>query len=88
MHAQIIAGIIEERGIEKVFAGKPGVAHLLSFIIRTGNTFLGSLLWVRHLCASTLIKYTVRQGFALAIPCASCMWERAVALPSTQMRSG
>lgn len=39
--------MIEERGIERVFAGKPSVAHLLSFIIRTGNTFLGSLLWVR-----------------------------------------
>lgn len=46
---QIIAGVIEERGIERVFAGKPSVAHLLSFIIRTGNTFLGSLLWVDYL---------------------------------------
>ena len=43
----MIAGIIEERGIERLFAGQPSVAHLLSFVIRTGNTFLGSLLWVR-----------------------------------------
>ncbi|EFJ52087.1 hypothetical protein VOLCADRAFT_79235 [Volvox carteri f. nagariensis] len=43
---QIIAGIIEERGIEVLFKGKPELCHLLSFAARTGNTFLGSLLWV------------------------------------------
>lgn len=43
---QVIAGIVEERGIEVLFKGKPELCHLLSFVARTGNTFLGSLLWV------------------------------------------
>ncbi|GAX75459.1 hypothetical protein CEUSTIGMA_g2902.t1 [Chlamydomonas eustigma] len=43
---QIVAGIIEERGIETIFKGQSQLCHLLSFIIRTGNTFVGSLLWV------------------------------------------
>ncbi|GLI69134.1 hypothetical protein VaNZ11_013689 [Volvox africanus] len=43
---QVIAGIIEERGIEVLFKGKHELCHLLSFAARTGNTFLGSLLWV------------------------------------------
>ena len=43
---QIVAGIIEERGIEVLFKGNHQLCHILSFIIRTGNTFVGSLLWV------------------------------------------
>ncbi|KAG1670210.1 hypothetical protein FOA52_014986 [Chlamydomonas sp. UWO 241] len=43
---QIIAGIIEERGIEVVFKGNHTLCHVLSFLVRTGNTFVGSLLWV------------------------------------------
>ncbi|KXZ56878.1 hypothetical protein GPECTOR_1g792 [Gonium pectorale] len=43
---QIIAGIIEERGIEVMFKGNHQLCHLLSFAARTGNTFVGSLLWV------------------------------------------
>ena len=43
---QIVAGIIEERGIETIFKGQHQLCHALSFIIRTGNTFVGSLLWV------------------------------------------
>ncbi|PNW85236.1 hypothetical protein CHLRE_03g177350v5 [Chlamydomonas reinhardtii] len=43
---QIIAGIVEERGIEVLFKGNHQLCHLLSFVARTGNTFLGSLLWV------------------------------------------
>ena len=38
--------MIEERGIETLLAGKPQLCHALSLILRTGNTFLGSLLWV------------------------------------------
>jgi hypothetical protein len=41
-----VAGVVEERGIETLLAGKPQLCHALSLIIRTGNTFLGSLLWV------------------------------------------
>lgn len=43
---QIVAGIIEERGIEVLFKGNHSLCHLLSFLVRTGNTFVGSLLWV------------------------------------------
>ncbi len=35
---------MEERGIEVLFKGKPELCHLLSFIARTGNTFLGCVL--------------------------------------------
>ena len=56
---QVIAGVIEERGIERVFAGQPGVCHAASFIVRTLNTFVGSLLWVDYLRLLGLQKKTV-----------------------------
>jgi len=43
---QVIAGVIEERGIERIFAGNHRLCHLLSFVVRTANTFVGSLLWI------------------------------------------
>lgn len=43
---QLLAGVIEERGIETMFKGNYKVTTALSFIVRTANTFLGSLLWV------------------------------------------
>lgn len=43
---QVLAGVIEERGIETLFKGNYQLCAALSFIVRTGNTFLGSLLWV------------------------------------------
>jgi hypothetical protein len=43
---QLLAGVIEERGIETLFKGNYQLCAALSFIVRTGNTFLGSLLWV------------------------------------------
>ncbi|GAB4814932.1 hypothetical protein N2152v2_001978 [Parachlorella kessleri] len=46
---QIVAGLIEERGIEVLFRGNPGLCHALSFVIRTANTYLGSLLWVDYI---------------------------------------
>ena len=46
---QILAGIVEERGIEMWFKSNPAVCAALSFVVRTGNTFLGSLLWVDYL---------------------------------------
>jgi len=49
---QVIAGIIEERGIE-VWFSNPRVRGICSFLIRTSNTFIGSLLWV------DFIRYTV-----------------------------
>ncbi len=46
---QVVAGIIEERGIERVFAGNGSLCSILSLAVRTGNTFLGSLMWVDYL---------------------------------------
>lgn len=46
---QVVAGIIEERGIERIFAGNGSLCSILSLAIRTGNTFLGSLMWVDYL---------------------------------------
>ncbi len=46
---QIIAGVIEERGIEVIFKQNKAVCSLLTFIVRTSNTFVGSLLWVDYL---------------------------------------
>ena len=43
---QVVAGVLEERIIEAFFKGNPAVCGALSFAVRTGNTFLGSLLWV------------------------------------------
>lgn len=48
-HLQVLAGLVEERGIETFFAGNSAVCSALSFIVRTSNTFLGSLLWVDFL---------------------------------------
>ena len=45
---QVIAGVLEERGIEVIFAGNPRLQNVLSFVARTGNTFLGSLMWVDY----------------------------------------
>jgi hypothetical protein len=38
--------VLEERGIETVFKGNYQLCAVLSFIVRTANTFVGSLLWV------------------------------------------
>lgn len=43
---QVLAGVVEERGIESLFKGNYKLCAVLSFLVRTGNTFLGSLLWV------------------------------------------
>ncbi|KAK9816542.1 hypothetical protein WJX72_001744 [[Myrmecia] bisecta] len=53
---QIIAGVLEERGIERLFAGSPAMCSALSFAVRTGNTFLGSLMWVDFLRLTGLQK--------------------------------
>lgn len=42
---QLIAGIVEERGIE-VWFKSPRVRGACSFVVRTLNTFVGSLLWL------------------------------------------
>ena len=42
---QLVAGVIEERGIEEFIADRR-ICNVLSFIVRTSNTFVGSLLWL------------------------------------------
>ena len=44
--AVLHAGVVEERGIETLFKGNHQLCHLLSFVVRTANAFVGSLLWV------------------------------------------
>lgn len=56
MRYQVLAGIVEERGIEKFLGGSPQVCKILTFIARTGNTYLGSLLWVDFLRLTGLQK--------------------------------
>ena len=46
---QIIAGLVEERGIERIFHGNQTACGLLSLAVRTGNTFLGSSMWIDYL---------------------------------------
>lgn len=53
---QVLAGIIEERGIESIFRNNPALCGTLSFAVRTANTFLGSLLWVDFLSICGLQK--------------------------------
>jgi hypothetical protein len=53
---QVLAGIVEERGIEAVFKTNPAICAALSFAVRTGNTFLGSLWWVDFLNLTGLQK--------------------------------
>ncbi len=43
---QIIAGVVEQRMIEPLLHGFPLASTAASFVVRTGNTFVGSLLWV------------------------------------------
>jgi hypothetical protein len=46
---QIIAGVVEERGIEAVFKNNAALCSALSFVVRTSNTYLGSLMWVDYI---------------------------------------
>jgi len=41
---QIVAGVIEQRILEPWLHDTRGALSLLSFVVRPGNTFLGSLL--------------------------------------------
>ncbi len=40
--AQILAGVVEERGIERMLHGNAVACGVASFVVRTGNTFLGT----------------------------------------------
>jgi len=46
---QLLAGVMEQRLIEPLLHGAPLASAAASFVVRTGNTFLGSLLWIDFL---------------------------------------
>ena len=43
---QILAGVVEERGIERMLHGNAVACGIASFIVRTGNTYLGACMAV------------------------------------------
>ena len=43
---QVLAGVIEQRMLEPLLHQRKLILSAASFAVRTGNTFLGSLLWV------------------------------------------
>ncbi|KAM0954167.1 hypothetical protein DsansV1_C01g0008101 [Dioscorea sansibarensis] len=45
---QIVAGVIEQRILEPLLHNQKLLLSALCFAVRTGNTFLGSLLWVDY----------------------------------------
>uniref|UniRef100_A0A0D9VAG5 Uncharacterized protein n=1 Tax=Leersia perrieri TaxID=77586 RepID=A0A0D9VAG5_9ORYZ len=45
---QILAGVIEQRMLEPLLHNHKVLLSALCFAVRTGNTFLGSLLWVDY----------------------------------------
>ncbi|WOL03780.1 hypothetical protein Cni_G12500 [Canna indica] len=45
---QVLAGVIEQRILEPMLHNHKMVLSALCFAVRTGNTFLGSLLWVDY----------------------------------------
>lgn len=45
---QIVAGIVEQRILEPMLHNNKLMLSALCFAVRTGNTFLGSLLWVDY----------------------------------------
>lgn len=45
---QVLAGVIEQRMLEPLLHNHKLVLSALCFAVRTGNTFLGSLLWVDY----------------------------------------
>ncbi|XP_027163226.1 protein RETICULATA-RELATED 4, chloroplastic-like [Coffea eugenioides] len=45
---QILAGIIEQRILEPLLHNRKLALSAICFVVRTGNTFLGSLMWVDY----------------------------------------
>ncbi|XP_066380465.1 protein RETICULATA-RELATED 4, chloroplastic-like [Miscanthus floridulus] len=45
---QVLAGVIEQRMLEPLLHQHKLVLSAASFAVRTGNTFLGSLLWIDY----------------------------------------
>ncbi|XP_011047353.1 PREDICTED: uncharacterized protein LOC105141723 [Populus euphratica] len=45
---QILAGVIEQRLLEPMLHQQKVILSAICFVVRTGNTFLGSLMWVDY----------------------------------------
>ncbi|CAN1344485.1 Protein RETICULATA-RELATED 4, chloroplastic [Linum perenne] len=45
---QILAGVIEQRILEPMLHEQKVLLSAICFAVRTGNTFLGSLMWVDY----------------------------------------
>ncbi|XP_066363412.1 protein RETICULATA-RELATED 4, chloroplastic-like [Miscanthus floridulus] len=45
---QVLAGVIEQRMLEPLLHQRKLILSAASFAVRTGNTFLGSLLWIDY----------------------------------------
>ncbi|CAA2971782.1 RETICULATA-RELATED 4, chloroplastic-like [Olea europaea subsp. europaea] len=45
---QILAGVIEQRILEPLLHNHKLILSAICFVVRTGNTFLGSLMWVDY----------------------------------------
>ncbi|KAI4382988.1 hypothetical protein MLD38_008875 [Melastoma candidum] len=45
---QVLAGVIEQRILEPMFHNQKLQLSAVCFVVRTGNTFLGSLMWVDY----------------------------------------
>jgi len=45
---QVLAGVIEQRILEPLLHNQKLLLSALCFAVRTGNTFVGSLLWVDY----------------------------------------
>lgn len=45
---QILAGVVEQRILEPMLHNQKLLLSVMSFAVRTGNTFLGSLMWVDY----------------------------------------
>ncbi|XP_061959848.1 protein RETICULATA-RELATED 4, chloroplastic-like [Populus nigra] len=45
---QILAGVIEQRVLEPMLHQQKVILSAICFVVRTGNTFLGSLMWVDY----------------------------------------
>ncbi|CAH2080452.1 unnamed protein product [Thlaspi arvense] len=45
---QVLAGVIEQRILEPLLHQQKVLLSAMCFAVRTGNTFLGSLMWVDY----------------------------------------
>ncbi|KAI8573195.1 hypothetical protein RHMOL_Rhmol01G0260000 [Rhododendron molle] len=59
---QILAGIIEQRMLEPLLHQHKLMLTLFNFIVRTGNTYLGSLMWVDYTRLVGLSKAEAHQA--------------------------